>query len=198
MTRVWLVRHAPVDLPYIYGQMDVEANLEDVAAFAFLKAVLPKDAVAYSSDLKRCLRTAELAGFEFTSQVPKFREQHFGDWQGLLYDEALEQDPDFYWRFWEKPAETTLPNGESLIEVSKRVWTCLEKLLHENPDEDDFVIFCHAGVIRTILAGALSIPLSASLKFNIDPLSVSQVTGYRTTDQLEFDVGFVNRTKINA
>lgn len=194
MTQIWMVRHAPVELPYIYGQMDVEANFDNVAAFEFLSGVLPQNAAVFSSDLSRCLKTAERSGFADTTPTELLREQHFGKWQGMTYDDAIEYDAEFYWRFWEEPAETKLPGGESLQVVSSRVWGFLNNILQEQSDQENVVLFCHAGVIRTILAGALSVPLSASLKFNIDPLSVSQVTCYRTADQLEFDVRFVNRT----
>ncbi|WP_227711769.1 histidine phosphatase family protein [Sneathiella sp. P13V-1] len=194
MTQIWMVRHAPVDLPYIYGQMDVDANFDNASAFEFMESHLPKDATVYSSDLSRCLKTAERAGFTGVISSENLREQHFGEWQGMTYDEAIDHDDEFYWQFWDKPVETKLPGGESLQDVSERVWSFLRNILEEQPDHENIVLFSHAGVIRTILAGVLSVPLSASLKFKVDPLSVSQVSCYRTADQLEFDVGFVNRS----
>ncbi|MBA1566681.1 phosphoglycerate mutase family protein, partial [Klebsiella pneumoniae] len=61
VTRWWWIRHAPVrsDGGNIYGQEDIDCDTGDVEVFEAVAKMLPRDAVWYSSNLKRTHQTAE-------------------------------------------------------------------------------------------------------------------------------------------
>ena len=84
VTRWWWVRHAPVrsDGGNIYGQKDIECDCSDREVFEAVAKILPRNAVWYSSNLKRTHKTAEAiwaAGYPKPASMTQerdFAEQH--------------------------------------------------------------------------------------------------------------------------
>lgn len=194
----WLVRHAPVHLPYIYGQRDVDADFSSAEQFTQLASMLPSDARSVSSDLRRCVKTAEKIRAELSNQAHPlicekyFREQHFGDWEGLTYDQAKATNSDLYDTFWEDPARHSPPNGESFEEMMQRV-SRGQKNITANYGDDKILLFAHAGTIRAMIAKALDIPLSKALSVVIEPLSLSKLTLFITDEEESWKVDWINR-----
>jgi len=94
VTRWWWVRHAPVPNTdgRCYGQHDVECDTTDAESFRGLGAMLPRGALLITSDLARTRMTAAAiaaAGLDLPAPIaePALREQSFGAWQGMRYDE---------------------------------------------------------------------------------------------------------------
>lgn len=124
----------------------------------------PIDAV-YCSDLKRAIHTAEIVmgsrNIPFYID-PQFREIHFGDWEGLKWEEinsGQEEGNSNHW--WSQPDEP-FPGGESLSDLKQRVKIALEKVIKEQLQEDKdktVAIICHGGVSRMIIGIALDIPM---------------------------------------
>ena len=179
VTRWWLVRHAPVINPEgrIHGQLDVAADCGDVPAFESLARLLPSGAVRMVTTLSRTYRTAEAvwgAGTELVVEAGLL-EQDFGAWQGFSHDDlAAMDDGGRIARFWEAPATTRPPGGESFEQVVARVALALERNSESHAGRD-IVAVCHAGAIRAALAVALGIPPAAALAFQVDPLSVTRI-----------------------
>ena len=98
-TRLWWIRHAPVDHGgRIYGQQDLSCDCSEAANFSGLAEQLPRDAVWVTSNLRRTHQTARAiirAGLPGPESIPgpealvidDLAEQHFGVWQGLAYEE---------------------------------------------------------------------------------------------------------------
>src|SRR6266705_2824704 len=88
-TNLWLIRHARVDGPrgVIHGP-DAPADTSDAAAFAALKARLPKNAFAVSSPARRTRETAVTLGLDPVIE-PAFREQDFGAWTGRRHNDLV-------------------------------------------------------------------------------------------------------------
>ena len=94
-TRWWWIRHAPVteNSGKIYGQVDLPADFRGTeATVRSLANILPIAGIAIVSDLIRSVTTAEAlkkagAAWSEEHQEPDFREQNFGDWQGLSHEE---------------------------------------------------------------------------------------------------------------
>ncbi|MBO6825047.1 MAG: histidine phosphatase family protein [Sneathiella sp.] len=191
--RLWLLRHAPVHASYIYGQQDLEADLDQPDIFQWLEKQLPKDLNVISSDLKRCIETAKMLDRSPSILSSAIREQHFGSWQGLTYDEARDQNPDLYDAFWEAPEAAAPPEGESFQELCDRVRGFLDALLEAEENQDDILLVTHAGVIRAILSQYLHIPLERALSLQVAPLSVSRVTLYMTEGEPSVQVDWINR-----
>ena len=141
-----------------------------------------------TSDLKRASVSAEILaearGLPL-SVDPRWRELHFGVWDGLapatLPREALE-------RFWADPDACPPPGGERWSDLRSRVSDAIGGISVHT------LVFTHAGAMRaalSVLTGldhrgvwALDLPYGALLTLRIwpgDPLS-AQVVGLRTED----------------
>jgi len=99
-------------------------------------------------------------------------EQHFGDWQGLTYEEL--ESVRGYHRFWHAPASERPPGGESFEDVVARVAGAIERITAEHAGRD-IVAVVHGGTIRAALALALGVEPERTLGFSIDTCSVTRM-----------------------
>lgn len=182
VTRWWLVRHAPVDPAMrgkLYGQMDIECDVTESASFASLAMGLPDHATFLVSPLGRTRKTAQAirdAGHPNRAhdEDPAFLEQHFGDWQGLTWNEMQDRDPEDYATFWQAPANNAPPGGESCADLAHRVGLGLEDWSRKLAGQD-VVLVGHAGTVRGALAHALGLSAERSLALSVETLSVTRL-----------------------
>jgi alpha-ribazole phosphatase len=183
-TRLWLIRHAPVDGPrgVIHGP-DAPADVSDAAAFAALTARLPQNAFSVCSPARRTWETAKTLGLDPVKE-PAFREQDFGTWTGRRHDDLVAELGDAYHEFWKSPASNCPPGGESFVDQIARANAGLAAL-----PAGDVVLVVHSGTIRAALAIALDLAPEGALRFVIDPLSLTRL------DRLDngWRVGAVNQ-----
>lgn len=176
MTRFWWVRHGPTHKKTMVGWTDAPADLSDTDQIQRLDAHLPKDALVVSSDLTRCMTTAEaiVGARERLNPRHGLREFHFGDWEDKGLDDISITHPDEIRTFWDTPGDAKAPNGESWNQVSARVTTEVYDLCqtHENRD---IVIVAHYGVILTQIQLAGGMTAKAATSFHIDNLSVTRI-----------------------
>lgn len=103
----------------------------------------------YSSDLKRCLQTADYFRKNY-SNTPfytdkRLRERNFGDAQGTRKDQ-------YDWEvFWASNSAVSIPNAEMLSAYTKRVNDFLKYLLSKHKDEEKILVVTHGGTINRIL-----------------------------------------------
>lgn len=177
ITDFYWVRHAPVKAVMpgrIYGQRDVGCSLKDKDALKKCAAQLPDDGVWVTSTLSRTKKTATALGKIKGHAVRcegyrELMEQNFGLWQSKCWDE-LDEDPEAA-HFWQDPAGTCPPDGESFTQVCKRVAHCTDHLARKY-DRQTLICVTHAGTIRAALAQALDLSPAVALRFKIDTLSV--------------------------
>ena len=169
-TRLWLIRHAPVAgaAGVIHGD-DAPADTSDTAKFATLRAKLPDGAASFASPAIRTLATAAALGLRPTAE-PKFSEQDFGDWTGRRHDDLAGEFGAAYRAFWDTPASSRPPGGESFADQIVRVREGLVKL-----PAGDVILVVHSGTVRAVLAIALDLPPETALRFTIDPLSLTRI-----------------------
>jgi alpha-ribazole phosphatase len=169
-TRLWLIRHAPVDGPRgVIHAADAPADLSDAAAFAVLKARLPDQARAVCSPMRRTRQTADRLGLDAVDEVD-FAEQDFGAWIGRRHDDLSTELGAAYQEFWKSPAGNRPPGGESFVDQIERARTGLARL-----PAGDAVLVVHSGTIRAVLAIALELWPDSALRFAIDPLSLTRI-----------------------
>src|SRR5258708_6397766 len=169
--RLWLIRHAPVARPKgILHDADAPADVSDHRALAALRTRLPPHCAVYASPARRTLETATALGLAPLKE-PRLREQNFGTWTGRRPAEIeSELGAAAYREFWQKPATSRPPGGESFADQIARVRAALDDL-----PAGDVVLIAHSGTVRAALAIALEITPEAALRFVIDPLSLTRV-----------------------
>jgi len=185
-TRLWWIRHAPVDHGgRIYGQLDLSCDCSETAIFAGLAEQLPQDAVWVTSNLRRTHETAAAiirAGLPGPDRIPgpeavaidDLAEQHFGKWQGLTYEDLQETRIGDFHRFWHAPAHEAAPDGESFLAVIERVSRAVQRLVEMHAGRNVIAV-AHGGTIRAALALALGLEPEAALAFTIENCSITRI-----------------------
>jgi broad specificity phosphatase PhoE len=198
-TRWWWVRHAPVTVNQgsCYGQTDHPCDVDDTARFSALAQRLPRNAIWIATPLQRTGMTAQAivaAGLRGTAPIiePDLIEQHFGDWQGVRYDELAARQGERWHRFWLAPAQETPPGGESFITLTQRVHAAITRL-SDQYDGRDILAVTHGGTIRAALSLALGLTAEASLSFSIDNLSLTRIDRIPGPDGPLWRVASVNQ-----
>lgn len=170
MTTITLIRHAPIAHdpergPVLCGRTDLPADLSDRAGLKALAAALPQDIPVLCSPSQRARQTAQALGL--SPQIDEdFREQDFGEWDGL----PLRDIPDLGLLDGAALAAHTPPGGESFADLCARIWPRLQRISATG----DCIIVAHAGVVRAALALALG-GAEHGLKFMINAPSLTQI-----------------------
>jgi alpha-ribazole phosphatase len=171
---LWLVRHAAVDgVAGTIHPADAPADLTDHARLDAVCRHLPRQTACYASPARRTIETARALRLD-PVLVPEFMEQDFGEWTGRRHDDLAAGCDEHYARFWDDPARSRPPGGESFENQVLRVRQGLLKLA---PGAATLVV--HSGTIRAALCIALDIAPAAALRFEIDPLSITRIEQLR-------------------
>lgn len=176
MTTFWWVRHGPTHEKAFVGWRDVPADLSDTAALSRLADYLPAEALVVSSDLSRCVTTADaIQGARVRlPHDPQLREFHFGDWDGMRFDAVAERDPELSRAYWETPGDAAPPGGESWNQAEARVSAAVDRLAAAHPGAD-LIAVAHFGVILSQLRRARGEDPAEVLAQKIDNLSVTRI-----------------------
>ncbi|HKP36557.1 MAG TPA: alpha-ribazole phosphatase [Pyrinomonadaceae bacterium] len=183
--RLYLIRHGEVEGAAegrVFGQTDVPLSkrglqqsrlLADRLASTHLRAV-------YSSDLKRASQAAEMIASRHGLNLQRdaaWREINMGLWDGrsiadLHTEAAVEVE-----KLFSDPMSFTYPDGESFSSFAARVQTTLDQLLRVHP-HGEVAVVTHGGVCRTIIGGALEIPMRNWLRLTQDYGSLNVIDWY--------------------
>lgn len=177
MTRFFWVRHGPTHQKNFVGWRDVPADLSDKAQLKRLSDYLPQEAMLISSDLIRCVATADAIALPARTRLPhdpELREFNFGDWDGKHFSEVSKTHPALSRAYWETPGDIHAPNGESWNEGAARVGAAVNRLIARH-EGCDVIIVAHFGVILTQVQRARGQTPAQALGQKIDNLSVSEL-----------------------
>jgi probable phosphoglycerate mutase len=156
-TRLLLIRHGETDwnrAQRIQGQIDIALNETGVAQAQRLGQALAGEPIAaiYASDLDRAQVTAQavsrVSGVALRTDL-RLRERHYGAFQGLTYDEIVEQWPQQAQSWRERDPSFAPEGGESLLDLYARVLPALESLASAHSGEQ-IVWVTHGGVIDVL------------------------------------------------
>ena len=145
-TRLWWIRHAPV-------------NHTHKTAAAIIRAGLPGP--------------ERIPGPEAMA-IDDLAEQHFGQWQGLAHEDLHKFRAGDLHRFWHAPPHEAAPGGESFLAVIERVSRAVRQLVETHTGRDVIAV-AHGGTIRAVLARALGLDPEAALGFTMENCSITRV-----------------------
>jgi alpha-ribazole phosphatase/probable phosphoglycerate mutase len=106
----------------------------------------------YSSDLRRAKSTARAiaAGRNIPLTLrPALREIHFGQWEGMSWQQIEQKDPDYARKWVDGYPHLPAPAGESFPKFKARVLDEVSQLIDR--DSDTIAVVTHAGVLRVVL-----------------------------------------------
>lgn len=151
----------------------------------------------YCSDLKRALHTAKVigAGRGLNPEIsPLLREIHFGQWEGMTFEEIENSWGDAISQWLDDPFNKAAPGGETLKKVCERMKLFLEGLSEKHGDGEQVVAVSHGGSIRALLYHVLNLDTAGFWEIKIDNASISlirregdrfKVVYYNRSDHLE-------------
>jgi len=123
------------------------------------------------------------------TKQPAFQEINFGEWEGQSWEQIGQQNIEA----WSQDLlDYIFPSGESARQFHKRVvhqWQTLSEQLAQSEEAKSVIIVCHAGVVRSVLADFLQMPLAHALSLQIDKLSVSTIKLVPTQPALSRCIG---------
>lgn len=108
----------------------------------------------YSSDLTRAMQTAEPTAKTHGLQIvpsQNLREIYAGEWEGRAYEELIQKYSESY-GVWRTDCGRAHPEkGESVVQLSKRIYSEVERIINANRGEC-VAVFTHATPLRTLQA----------------------------------------------
>jgi len=197
-TRWWWVRHAPVreDGGCIYGQKDLGCDTSDRVVFEAVGKILPRNAVWYSSNLKRTHQTADAiwaAGFPkpaVMTQEKALAEQHLGEWQGMNRAAFLASRP--VGSHWFAAIDEPAPGGESFMDLYNRVKGAIDRINADHAGKDVIAV-AHGGTIKAAVGLALGGLVEKGLAFDIDNCSVTRLDHLASAGRSNWRLPMVNQ-----
>jgi len=181
-TTIYLVRHGSVvgaETRRFIGHLDVPLSPRGEAEAAALARRLAGVTLsaAYSSDLTRTRRTAELLvashGLQAVAQ-PELREFSMGRWEGLTAEEIRALDPPAFAAWMADVGRFQFPEGESLADVEARAWPAFEAIT-ERHEGASVLVVAHGGPNRILLCRALGVPPARILSLGQDYAALSVI-----------------------
>lgn len=156
MTTLLFIRHAETDLagtlcgrtdPPVNesGQKQISALIADLRG-KHLKAVV-------TSDLLRARTTAEAIAEELglpTTVEADLSEIDFGSWDGLLWKQVEQLDPDLASRWIKEYPNVSPPHGEPFEDFKCRVLAAVSRV-QAKFDNEHIAVITHGGVMRIVL-----------------------------------------------
>ena len=176
MSGMWLVRHGslpPNPERRMVGARDIplsDAGRAQIRAMArqFVPELVQGVGAVICSDLDRCRETAALLleNMPEASQQgrpplhlePGLREICLGRWQGMTRTEIESTWPGAYAARGQDMAHYCPPEGESFMQAQRRALAALARWRRAYPCATLLVV-SHAGIIGTLLAHYLALPL---------------------------------------
>lgn len=150
--RLYLVRHAePTLAGRFIGRTDPPLSEAGRAQAASLASLAVEH--VFVSPLRRAQETAEFIASTRTT-LDDLAELHFGEWEGLTWDEIAARDPELAMRKMAEWFAEPAPNGETLNELLTRVRRALQQI--QGGSQEAVAIVAHAvvnGAIRSLLSG---------------------------------------------
>lgn len=160
---ITLVRHGKVDAPAaLYGHTDVNLSAEGAGDMQrVFQRIHHENPVTHvlGSPLVRCAQPAQLLAqaHQLPLQIVQgLKEMHFGDWDGIPFEQFTDADWNSLHDFWNTPATAHAPGGEFLEAFAQRVINAWQAI-QNNGDAKHQLVVCHGGVIRIIIAHLLNL-----------------------------------------
>lgn len=185
MSKLLLVRHGETAFNSAHrfqGHTNVELSATGIAQAEKLRDRLAKEKIdlAYASDLKRAVKTAELITSRHkinAISTPELREINYGEMEGLTFDEINRLHPEVANECIDWSCELKFPGGEGFQEFSKRIQGFSERLNKHAPEQTVLVV-AHGGPLRLLLCYLLELELWHWRQFQLDVASLSIVMTY--------------------
>lgn len=151
MKNVYLIRHAlPAfidDKRMCIGITDLPLSNQGKAQASAMADNLPPVSAVFSSPLRRAVQTAQAIGTP-VQILPGLRELHFGEWDGLSFDQIRQRYPELYRARGIDPT-LPMPGAEDPDLGLLRFMDAMNEAANTAPG--DLAVVAHGGIIARFL-----------------------------------------------
>ena len=172
--RFYILRHAEAAARGYVGHTDPPLSERGRAQAEVLAgAFCGFEGEAWSSDLRRCVETAEIVFPDREVRLSqKLREIFFGEWDGLTAEEIDSRDRDRFRAWLADLVNNRPPGGEGLLEMAERVVSFADSL----DAGRDHVLVTHGGPARALICDALGLGPEGSWKVELERAKVAVIS----------------------
>ena len=145
----------------------------------------------YSSPLNRALETAKLIRGDRDTEiriVDDLKEIGFGSWEGMIFDKVREEYGHEYDTYLNRPHLYQPIDGESLLDVYKRVENALDEIL--SVEAENILIVSHGVTIKVLTSIIKGISIEELYKISVQvgtALNISEYDGNKLKFLVEED-----------
>jgi len=167
-SRIILIRHGETNWNKegrFQGQIDIPLNDKGKGqaskASKYLEEI--EFTKAFSSSMKRPYETAKIILNNNKIHIEKIEslvEISHGLWEGKLEEEIKEIWPDMLKNWHEKPESITMPEGESIKQVSDRSISAWNLICNSQEENDTTLLVAHDAVNKTLICHILGLSYS--------------------------------------
>ena len=180
MAKVIFVRHGETAWNHVkryQGHSDIPLNETGMQQAEMVARRLASEPIAavYSSDLLRAAQTAEIIAGVHSLQpivLSELREVNFGLWEGLTYEQIMADWPEMLSAVYSRPDCSSIPEGESFLEVQRRAAKGLLKCI-ANHSEETIAVVTHGGTLRMLLCEALGLAIENMWSLRLDSAAIT-------------------------
>ena len=167
-SRIILIRHGETNWNKegrFQGQIDIPLN-EKGKGQAFKASQYLEEiefTKAFSSSMKRPYETAKIILKNENLQIEKVDslvEISHGLWEGKLEEEIKQTWPEMLKNWHEKPESVTMPEGESIKQVSDRAISAWNLICNSQNEDDITLLVAHDAVNKTLICHILGLSYS--------------------------------------
>ena len=167
-SRIILIRHGETNWNKegrFQGQIDIPLNEKGKEqaskASNYLEEI--KFTKAFSSSMKRPYETAKIILKNNNIQIKKIDslvEISHGLWEGKLEEEIKQTWPEMLKNWHERPESVTMPEGESIQQVSERAIAAWNLICNSQQENDISLLVAHDAVNKTLICHILGLSYS--------------------------------------
>jgi broad specificity phosphatase PhoE len=153
-------------------ELDADGRAQVQASVPFARLLQPE--LIITSPLARARQSAEIIAAGIgnipVAEDPQLSEVKYGRWEGMVYDDLLE-DAD-YLNYRDHPLDAPTPGGETIAQVQSRGVEAARRAITDNSGRR-ILFVSHGDIIRTVLCHFMRLELAHFRRIRVDNAAFS-------------------------
>ena len=153
-------------------ELDEDGRAQVQASVPFARLLQPE--LIITSPLARARQSAEIiaagVGNVPVAEDPQLSEVKYGRWEGMVYDDLIE-DAD-YLNYRDHPLDAPTPGGETIAQVQSRGVEAVRRAITDNSGRR-ILFVSHGDIIRTVLCHFMRLELAHFRRIRVDNAAFS-------------------------
>src|SRR6202167_1861919 len=166
-------------------ELDADGRAQVQASVPFARLLQPE--LIITSPLARARQSAEIiaagVGDIPVAEDPQLSEVKYGRWEGMVYDDLIEDAG--YLNYRDHPLDAPTPGGETIAQVQSRGVEAVRRAVGDNNDKR-ILFVSHGDIIRTILCYFMRLELAHFRRIRGDTAAFSAFQIVRDFGEMKF------------